>query len=262
MSNILIFKIKPQKLNNDRFIKIAQQLGIESKIIETEDAIAVYDSKRALAYAQPGARFGGFLFFTNQTQSIGDLDSKPLSTEIAKAWTEKFLFQHHLIPKEPREPKIKFQLKMQCFSNEAKLFDGKKRKSQWITTNAYSQIYLNGILVCGPRGRVRMIFKNNEIPIMIHCGIWSEIEIFEERELIPENVAIESLKANLTGRKDTNPISDISNVRLSYFAGEYTGGPDLLHPYYFMDVEFEDKRGKKMGITKGIKQMICVNATK
>jgi hypothetical protein len=260
MTKIAIFRTRPQKLDQERFTKLASHFGIEKKIVETEEALAVHDSARALAYAQPGSKFGGLLFFTDQTQSLGDLKEKPLDLKSAQRWSDEFLREHKLIPQKPEDPKIGFHFETSCTANEAVVFDGKERKKNWIATDISAAISLNGIPAGGPRAKVRMVFKGRKIPLVVHCAIWDKIEVFEERELVGQDEVMHAVKEKLAGRKEEKTRFGISNIRLSYFAREYEGGPDLLAPYYFMDVEFEDRRGKKMGIAQGPRQMFWVPA--
>ena len=51
MTNIYIYRLKPEKMKSDKLATIAKDLGIKNKLAETDEAIVVHDSTRALAYA-------------------------------------------------------------------------------------------------------------------------------------------------------------------------------------------------------------------
>jgi hypothetical protein len=51
----------------------------------------------------------------------------------------------------------------------------------------------------------------------------------------------------------------VVDVRLAYFATEYHGGPDLLSPYYFVEVEYEDRTAQERQ-AQGPRQMLWLPA--
>jgi hypothetical protein len=53
---------------------------------------------------------------------------------------------------------------------------------------------------------------------------------------------------------------NIISTRLAYFANEYAGGSDLLAPYYFVEVEFEDPKAKQNEIAQGPRQIFWLPA--
>jgi hypothetical protein len=260
MAKALIFRTKPQRLDLERFSKIARQLGINKKAIETDEAMAAYDSVRALAYAQPGAKFGGLLYYTDQSVSLGEIVKKPVDPAAAKNWSDGFLKDFKLLPKAPGDKRIAFRLGTKGVSGSAFLFDGKRRKEQKVNTEVISRISLNGITAGGPRAKIRIVFKEKEPPLMMHCGIWGEIEVYEERELVEKEDVMKVVKEKLSSRSNSKSSFQVSDIRLSYFAKEYEGGPDLLAPYYFVDVEFEDRQSQKLGISQGPRQMFWIPA--
>jgi hypothetical protein len=84
--------------------------------------------------------------------------------------------------------------------------------------------------------------------------------VFEERELVPERDVAGALEERLAGRKGPKSANKVVDVKLAYWADEFKGGPDLLVPYYFIDVEFEDPAGREAGIEEGPKQVFRVPA--
>lgn len=260
MATIFLYRQKNESMKAEKFAEIAKEMGVENRTVGTEDALAVHDGKRALVYAQPGARFGGLLFYTDQTKNQAEDVKILLDEKNAKRWTDGFLKRFDLLPREVKDDRIKVSFETSSYTTEAVVFDGKERKRKKVKTETGSKIHLNDILVDGPRSSIRMVFKDRETPIMIHCGIWKSIEVYEERELIREHDVFTVVREKLAQRQKGEINYDISNIRLAYYAGEYSGGPDLLIPYYFVDIEYEDRKAREVGIAEGIKQILSVPA--
>ena len=53
---------------------------------------------------------------------------------------------------------------------------------------------------------------------------------------------------------------DVRDVKLVYFANEYNGGPDLLTPSYFVEVEFVDPRYAGKESIQGPRQVLRLPA--
>ena len=111
---------------------------------------------------------------------------------------------------------------------------------------------LNDISVVGSRAKVRIVFKDQEKPIFIYRGLWEGIEVYEEKELIRSHDIVKALKEKLADRRKFRAYYEIISMKLAYFADEYSGGPDLLTPFYFIEIEYEDVNAKKSGITQGL----------
>ena len=227
---------------------------------ETDEAIAVRDSARALAYAQPTARFAGLLFYTDQSKGTAEDVKKLTDKKSAKRWADSFLERFDLLPQKIKDERIKLHFETTSDQTEAVIFDGKKRSKKKIKTEISSKTTLNDIPVEGPRSKVRMIFKGQEKPIMMHLGMWENIEVFEERELIRKHDVFTVIKEKLAERQKSEINYDIVDIKLAYYADEFKGGPDLLVPYYFVEIEYEDKKAREMGITEGAKQIFPVPA--
>ena len=262
MSNVLLYRTTPKRMRAEEFSKIAGTLGVDQKPVETDEALAAHDSTKALVYAQPGAKLGGVLFYTDQSKSMGEVPEQVTDARRAKGWSDEFLNGFGLIPERTKDEQIDFHFETTGYANDAVTFDGKERRKRKSKTEIASRITLNGIAVTGPRANVRMAFQDREIPIMIHCGLWERIEVYEERELVREHDVARAVKDKLAERnkcccKDANRINDI---KLAYLAAEYTGGPDVLAPYYFIEVEFEDRRAKELGVEQGPRQAFWLPA--
>lgn len=260
MSNIYLYKTRAAHATADSFMKIARKLGIDGKSIETDEALAVNDKKRALLYGQPCSKYAGLLFFTDQSKSLGEVSEKSLSEKRAKRWADEFLKEFDLIPRKTDDRRIKLSFATSSYQADAVVFDGKERTKAKVKTEVASKISLGDIPVTGPRAKVRMGFKEDEKPVMIHCGLWEEIEVYEEKELVREHDIVKTVKEKLAKRSNCKAVTAIVDVKLAYFAGEFAGGPDLLAPYYFIDVEFEDKDGREQGIEQGPRQLIWLPA--
>lgn len=99
MERITLYRVKPPRLDRKRFDSIARSLGIKAEVVEAEDAIAVRDERRTVAYAQPGSKFGGLLFFTDQSVSLGAVSDRLPDARAVKGWADEFLKSHRLLPK-------------------------------------------------------------------------------------------------------------------------------------------------------------------
>lgn len=260
MTKIFLYRLKHEKMKREKFTKIAQDLGMEIKPVETDEAIAAHDSTRALAYAQPGAKFAGLLFYTDQSKGVAEDIIKLTDEKRAKRWADSFLERFDLLPRKIRDERIKLHFETSNYQTKAVTFDGKERSKKKIKTEISSKTTLNDILVEGPRSKVRMIFKDQEKPIMMHLGMWENIEVFEERELIRKHDVFTIVKEKLAHRQKCGINYDIVDIRLAYYADEFRGGPDLLVPYYFVEVEYEDKKARELGITEGARQIFPVPA--
>lgn len=260
MTKIYLYRVKAVAMKKERFAAIAKELGIKSKFVETEDALAVHDSARALAYAQPSAKFAGLLFYSDQSLGTANDIKKPIDQKSAKVWTDNFMERFDLLPKKTEDERINLRYETLSDQTEAVVFDGKERTKKKIKTEVRSKITLNDIPVEGPRSKVRMIFKDQEKPVMIHLGMWESIEIYEERELIREHDVYTIVKEKLAQRQKNEINYDIIDIKLAYYADEFKGGPDLLVPYYFVEIEYEDKKAREKGITQGARQIFPVPA--
>jgi hypothetical protein len=261
MSNVRIYRQRLKRMDTDRFAGIAKDLGIEGKPVETEEAIAVRAEGCTLAYAQPGGRFGGLLFYTDQSESQGQVAEKLADRSRALKWTRKFLDRHDLVPTHG-EDGGEISMEFDATVPAAMSFDGRERREVSTVLNVAAAITLDGLPVTGPRGKLRAVFKRGSEPIAIHRGLWDKLEVFEEREVVSEDEAVKTALSRLEDRKCRLGLHRLHEVRCAYWAKEYEGGPDLLEPWYFVEVEFEDRDAKKRGISQGPRQVFRVAASR
>ena len=260
MRSVLLFKMRPLRMKAASLAAIAEFLGIKGKPTVTEEAIALHDSSQTLVYAQPGAKFGGLLLYVDSSKAMAEPVEKVLGVQRARRWADSFRKKFDLAPGEVEDARINLSSEISCHENIGVFFDGKERRKKKVKTEISSRICLDDILAVGPRAKVRMVFKDREKPVLIHRGVWDTLEVFEERELVRENDVVGAVRRKLDGRAKDGVRYDIVDVKLAYFAREFHGGPDILAPFYFIEVEFEDKSSEKVDITEGPRQVFWVPA--
>jgi len=260
MSKIFVYKVKPQRMKPDKFTKIARYLEIKNKPVETDEALLIRDSSRALAYGQPEAKCAGLLFYTDQSKGVAEAVVKLLDVKRAKRWADEFLQRFDLIPRKVEDKRVDFRFDTTNYQTEAVTFDGKERRKSKVKTEIGSKIVLNGTPVVGPRAKVRMIFKGQESPILIHRGLWEDIEVYEEREVVREHDIVKVVREKLTKRRNGRAYYNVIDIKLAYFAHEFNGGPDILAPFYFIEVEYEDINAEKKDVMQGLRQIFWLPA--
>jgi hypothetical protein len=117
------------------------------------------------------------------------------------------------------------------------VFDGRERREVPVKADLVSRITVNDVPVTGPRAKVRMTFKTGAQPILLHRGLWERLEFAGELRVADEERVHAGVLDRLGDRRGGSPRSRILRTRLAYHAAEYTGGPDLLAPSYFVEVE-------------------------
>jgi hypothetical protein len=261
MASVFLFRRKAQRINAEKFSKLASHLGVKGKPLQTDEAVLLKDDLRTLAYAGPCAKFAGLLFYADQTTAWGECTEKLVPDKRARDWAMNLLEKFDLLPQESTDDKIRVDFELTSSQTEAVVFDGKQRRRMKAKTDVASSISVNGIPVVGARGKVRMIFKAQERPSMIHVGLWEALSVHEERELVREHDVVRAVRDRLDQRtKCQDKAYDVRDVRLVYFADEYGGGPDLLAPSYFIELEFRDPRYSGKLPIQGPRQVVRVPA--
>jgi regulatory protein YycI of two-component signal transduction system YycFG len=260
MPEIEIFRMRPGRMETAIFSRIAENLGIKGKAVETEDALAISTPTQALAYAQPGSKMGGLLLYTDQSRGYSERVEKLQDVKSARAWAAAFLEKFGLMPKIDAKEGIKQEIRIFGYQLNSFHFDGKRRQKIKLKTDVASKVAINNIPVVGPRAKIRMIFKDKVAPVAIHRALWEKIEAYEKRELIAKKDVVEAIERKLKDRSSKVKNQEVADVRLAYFAQEYSGGPDLLMPYYFIELEEKTRKMELLGISQGIKHVIWVPA--
>jgi hypothetical protein len=73
---------------------------------------------------------------------------------------------------------------------------------------------------------------------MVHVAVWDRLEHHADAELVRAHDVIATLEKSIRGRRDCDLVVHAKALRLAYAASEeFQGRPDLLAPYYFVEVE-------------------------
>ena len=271
-SGVYLLRRRTRRMDAGKFKEMAARLdlGRECRVVETEEALAASDGQRALVYAQPGSKLAGVLFYTDQTRGVAAEVERCADSKHADRWANDFLRSHELLAEEPRDERVRASFELSASETAAVVFDGKERRRVPMKTDVTSRVHLNGIRVMGPRAKVRMVFKDGETPIMMHCGLWESLEVHEERDLVSADEVTGMLRTKLSERRGGRATGGRSanrllEVNLAYIADEYNGGPDLLLPYYCVVVEQRDERReerklRRAAATQGPRQVFRIPA--
>jgi len=241
--SIFLFKRTTRTLAAKPVDALARRLRIGGKVINTEEALCCGDGTRTLAYAQPCTRFAGLLFFSDQSVAWGETGGKVVSARRAQAWSDELLDKFELLPGPVEDERVRLDFALEARETDAVVFDGKVRKRAKAKTDVQSSIALNGIPVVGPRAKARLIFKEGELPVMMHVGLWERLTVHEERERVREHDIAATIRDKLGLRnRCEDKAYRLCDMRLVYMASEFSGGPDLLAPEYHVEIELRDQR--------------------
>jgi hypothetical protein len=239
MPTIPVFRMVAPRLDRNRVSALAGALGLRGKTHDSEDAVAVQDEARVLVQAGPCAKLAGVILYVNHAGSLGAIHDAPIEPARAGEWLGRFLDRHDLNPVPPAGEHAQLEREPWARFTEAVVFDGRERRRVKARTDAGVRLRINGTPVSGPRTRIRAVFGGSENPLMVHVAAWERLETYTEGELIREHDVIAELERSMRGRKDCGMAIHVkSDVRLAYAATEeFRGSPDLLAPYYFVEIE-------------------------
>ena len=263
MNGINIYRLRTQEIDASRFSGIVDHLDIKAETHATDLALAAHDEHRALAYAQPGGKMAGVLLYIDNALGAGEISRRVLGETTAKRIAEGFLEEFDLLPRvRAHENKARVALSLELETNQPMgiVFDGRERRAVKSGTRVTSRFSLDGVAVVGPRAKIRLEFKAQERPRSVHVSAWEDLELYETAELVREHDVMNVLRERLARRHDDRAYYDVRDVKLAYFAAEYEGGPDLLRPFYFIEVEFSPRRHEHHEGVQGIRQLIQVPA--
>jgi hypothetical protein len=268
MKTLQAFRQRVKRMDKDGIARLAEELGVNGEVIATEDAIAVVGKGdgdgggRMLAYAQPGGRFAGLMMYADRSEAVGEVLARKPSGSRAQRWAERFFEKHGLMPVATREDDVDTTLEFETTVPRAVVFDGRERKEVATRLDVAARISVNGIPVTGPRAKMRMGFRSADRPFAMHRGMWEKLEVFEERAAVSEDEAVRLALERVRDRGEGRAMQRLHNVRMAYWAKEYEGGAYLLEPWYFVEVEFEDRAAKAQGIDQGPRQVFTVPASR
>jgi hypothetical protein len=243
MAEIPVFRINTERMKKDKFVAIAAQLGLRGEPLATEEALFIHDKQRALAYAMPGSRFAGLLYFADSSQAIAAPSGRVPAGKAVEGWTDALFKRFQLLPRPSEDKKVQVSFASRALRRDSLVEEGQKAvkiSRVPLATDIVYDVRVNEHHVTGPRAKVRLTFKNSKGPAWIHRGLWDRLDVFEMRPLFSEDEVYRKLSDQLSGRGSARKAWRLIDMRLAYFAGEFCGGPDLLRPYYFAEVEFRD----------------------
>jgi hypothetical protein len=256
MATVTLYRMHHEAPSTDRLLRIAKALGLDGEAKDSPEGTAVAGDRGVLAHAAPCTRMGGVLFYADPNASLAEPAKRPIDPAAAKKWADAFLESNELLPKagdSGRDATIEIAAAL----TEAVTFDGKERTRVPAKTDVTSRITLDDIEVIGPRAKVRMVFKDDKRPVFIHRGLWDRLEPYEDRELVRAHDAASTVDGLLANRKDCGDVGHaVGDVKLAYFAREFAGAPDLLAPYYFVEIEFKNVDSKAAGEVSGPRQVL------
>jgi hypothetical protein len=238
MSTIALFRISAPALDQDILRRVAESFHLGRNVTESDDAVAFHDDGRVLVRAGACAKFAGVLMYINHHAALGGIHEKPVDPERAGAWLSEFIGKHGLGPGKVGDDRARLELQPWSRFTEAFVFDGKERKRVRARTDAGVRFRLNGLPLSGPRTRIRAVFGGDELPLMVHVAVWDRLEHHGDAELVRAHDVVATLEKSIRGRTDCNLVVHAKALRLAYAASEeFQGRPDLLVPYYFVEIE-------------------------
>ena len=84
---------------------------------------------------------------------------------------------------------------------------------------------------------------------------------YDDRELISRHEVAAAIRDRLASRKHCGSRdASLRDLHLTYWADEFSGGPDLLTPWYFGEIELVDPRYAGRDPIQGPRQMLRVSA--
>ena len=247
MSTISLFRMTAPQINRESLQHAAEGLRLGDKVEVSADAIAVHDKDRVLVRAGACAKFAGVLLYVNHRGALGAIHEKPVEPERAGRWLGEFLNRHSLRPGKV-DDRAKLEALPWSRVTDAVIFDGKERKRVPARTDAGVRLRLNGLAVSGPRTRIHAVFGNDELPLMLHVAVWERLEHYADAELVRSHDVVATLERSIRGRRDCNLTIRIKDIRLVYAASEEShGSPDLLAPYYLVELQSPYRASKGDG---------------
>ena len=260
-NTVLVLRRKTRAMSAEAVARLGDHMGIKGKPVFTDDAVLLKDDTRALAYSQSCGKLAGLLFYADQSVAWAEVADKLVADKRARDWAGALLDKFKLLPAKSDDGKIALDFALTADQTEAVVFDGKARKRVKAKTDVGATIAVNGIPVVGPRGKVRMIFKSAERPVMMHVALWESLSVYEERELVSEHDVVRTVRDKLDSRTECSKRNyDVRDVRLVYYAHEFAGGPDLLAPWYFVEVQLRDPRHNDARDAQGPRQVMRIPA--
>jgi hypothetical protein len=235
-----VFHRQTRWLGHGDIQRLAAAVGVEGRLVESDDRLLVGDGARSLAYLQPPARLAGQLLLSDRTPAAGAAVRAPLDAGHATRLARELLERWGVPPAGTPDGPTHFDLEA-TGSDVAAARDtggGEPASAGGAVTQVVGRIRLDGLPVVGPRGEVRLTFGAEARPRRVRVALWESLRLHEERQLVSPHEALHTAVGRLLGRADVlgRPV-EVREIRLVYFADEYRGGADLLVPEYLVAVE-------------------------
>jgi hypothetical protein len=235
MSNVNIFRYRPRHMDADRFRSVARDLRLDGEFAQGEEGMVLHNKRQILTWSQPGAKFGGLLFFLDRDRSLAEPARELVRVESIQEYMSEFLERWHLMPVQGRhEVSVRLAAKV----TEAVIETGEKSEAERVPmrVDVSSHVQLDGLPVIGPRAKVRAAFGDGKVPQFMHVGLWETVDLYKTGELIPKD-RLHKIIDDRVRRREKPVELRVRDINLAYWAREYRGGADLLEPYYFVEIE-------------------------
>ena len=132
---------------------------------------------------------------------------------------------------------LELDVRIDARVTEGVRFDGKERMRFAVKTDVRAHVTVNGLTVSGPRAGLSATFTDGDRPIRLFAASWDTLEGFDERPLLDRDEVIADLLSTRPERYAKRAPVKVLEATLGYWAGEYTGGADLLEPSWFVEIE-------------------------
>jgi hypothetical protein len=234
-----VFHRQTRWLGHGDIQRLAAAVGIEGRLVESDDRLLVGDGDRSLAYLQPPARLAGQLLLSDRTPAAGVAVRPPLDAGHAARSARQLLERWGFPPAGTSGGPTNLDLEATGSAATARdTGDGQRAPAGGAFTKVVGRIRLDGLPVVGPRGEVRLTFGAEARPRKVCVALWESLRLHEERQLVSPHEALHTAVGRLLGRADARGRTvEVREIRLVYFADEYRGGADLLVPEYLVAVE-------------------------
>ncbi len=254
MSDVNVFRYRPQHMKAELFRTIAQDLRLDGEFAQGDEGMVLHNKRQILTWSQPGAKFGGVLFYADRDRSLAEPAKKLPGVDSSKKYMNGFLERSRLMPiRSKHDVSVKLEAKI----TEAMMETGEKGEVARVPmrVDVSSHIQLDGLPVMGPRAKVRAAFSDGETPQFLHVGLWETIVVYRTGELIPRDRLLKIID-DRTKRRERKSELRVRDITLAYWAREYRGGADILEPYYFVEIEHLESNQRKGEEGSGPRQVL------
>jgi hypothetical protein len=107
----------------------------------------------------------------------------------------------------------------------------------------------------GPRAKIRAAFGDGKTPQFLHVGLWETVDVSRKGELIPRD-RLRKIIDDRAKRRERKIEMRVRDITLAYGAREYSGGADILEPYYLVEIEHLESGQRKDEEGSGPRQVL------